>query len=184
MMCWLTRRRLGAYRDGELDSGTRAKTAAHLTRCAGCAAELQVLGRLHEALTVGAPEPPGAVWDAFWPQVRARMAVAPEASSPRPRRLWPIIVAHPRWAITSALALASLAAVAVMVPWQPVPEESQPLSVSIPATALEPSRLGALQGVVVQAVETADPQSTVMVFTHPESADTVVWVFGLERTEI
>ena len=36
---------------------------------------------------------------------------------------------------------------------------------------------------VVQSVETADPQSSVMVYTNPESDVTVVWVFGLENTE-
>jgi len=36
---------------------------------------------------------------------------------------------------------------------------------------------------VVQSVETADPQSSVMVYTNPDSDVTVVWVFGLENTE-
>jgi hypothetical protein len=36
--------------------------------------------------------------------------------------------------------------------------------------------------VVVQSVETADPQSSVMIFTNPDSDVTVVWVFGLEAT--
>jgi hypothetical protein len=36
---------------------------------------------------------------------------------------------------------------------------------------------------MVHSVETADPESSVMVYTNPESDMTVVWVFGLERTD-
>jgi hypothetical protein len=43
------------------------------------------------------------------------------------------------------------------------------------ATAADPP-------LVVQAVETADPDSSVMVFTREEPDVTVVWVFGLQRT--
>jgi len=38
------------------------------------------------------------------------------------------------------------------------------------------------QGVVVRSVESADPNSTVMVFSHPDQELTVVWVFGLDRS--
>jgi hypothetical protein len=38
------------------------------------------------------------------------------------------------------------------------------------------------RGVVVQSVESDDPNSTVMVFSHPDQELTVVWVFGLDQS--
>jgi hypothetical protein len=60
----------------------------------------------------------------------------------------------------------------VLAPWQ------QPTPIT-PAVTVLPSP----PTVVVQSVETEDPDSSVIVFSNPD-AETVVWVFGLERTEI
>jgi anti-sigma factor RsiW len=174
-VCRLIRRRLGAFQDGELGAVARAKTTAHLARCPGCAAELAGLGRLRAALTAAPPEPPEAVWDAFWPQVRARMAAAPTEARPTLRAAWPPLFGAGRFAFGSALAAVALAVIAVVAPWQP-----EPIRPESPAIALAPTPAA----VVVQSVETADPQSSVMVYTNPESDVTVVWVFGLEATDI
>jgi anti-sigma factor RsiW len=184
--CWLTRRRLDAFRDGELEPKVRASTAAHLTRCAACAAELAALERLRTALLVEAPEPPAAVWDTFWPQVRTRIATS--VPEPEPRRLWRPVLTYPRLAFGSALAATALVVLAVLAPWQRAPETPQlPVvgggSGTMPAPAESPTS-GAQPTVVVQSVETADPQSSVMVYTNQESDMTVVWVFGLEPTDI
>ena len=42
----------------------------------------------------------------------------------------------------------------------------------------------ALDEVVIQSIETADPDAPVMVYSSPESDVTVIWVFGLERTGV
>lgn len=175
MICWLTRRRLGAFQDGELGAATRLRTAAHLERCPDCAAELAELARLRAGLTVEAPEPPQAVWDAFWPQVRARLTVREPAS----RRGWDAVFPAPRFVLASAAA-AALALIAVLAPWQRAPVSEGPRV----AGSLAPSEGRVTRAVVVQSVETALPDSSVMVFTNPETEVTVVWVFGLERTGI
>jgi anti-sigma factor RsiW len=184
-LCWLIRRRLDAYQDGELSPGARARTAEHLARCAGCAGEVSALEKLAGALAVEAPEPEDAVWDAFWPQVRARMATAGPAEDAAvlrpPAWSWDSLLGGRRLALGSALAAAALALV-VLAPWQqrPVP----PGNPGVPATS--PVAGSPLQNasVVVQSVETTDPESSVMVFSNEDADVTVVWVFGLERTEI
>jgi hypothetical protein len=41
-----------------------------------------------------------------------------------------------------------------------------------------------LDQVVIQSIETADPEAPVMVYSSPDSDVTVLWVFGLERTGV
>jgi hypothetical protein len=183
--CWLIRRRLDAYQDGELGPAARTKTAGHLARCSGCTAEAASLEKLGAALAVEAPEPDEAVWEAFWPQVRARMAVAgaaDEAALPRPAWTWRSVLGDRRLVYGSALATAALA-VALLAPWQSVTVGPQTKVVELPQPP-QPQPTPANPAVVVQSVETDDPQSSVMVFNHPDQDMTVVWVFGLERTKI
>jgi anti-sigma factor RsiW len=185
-ICWLTRRRLGAYQDGELSPGARARVEGHVAGCAGCADELRALERLHAALAVPPPEVPDAVWDAFWPQVRSRLAAEPVA---RPAPGWGWIQegvwGRRRWAVGSALAVAALGGLAILAPW---PRESErPLS-PVPAVTSAPPAAGtpaeALPSqVLVQSVETGDPGSSVMIFSPADSDFDVLWVFGLQRTE-
>jgi anti-sigma factor RsiW len=179
-ICWLIRRRLGAYRDGELGPAAHGKTRTHLGRCPACAAELAALDRLRTTLAVAAPEPSAATWDVFWPQVRARLATSPQPERAA-RRAWTPLVEHPRLAFASAVAVAGLALFAVLAPWQSLllPE---PPRLSGPVAPPESSK--APTPVVVQSVETEAPNSSVMVYTHSEAEVTVVWVFGLEPTEI
>lgn len=177
-LCRLIRRRLDAYQDGELGPSARSRTAGHLARCAGCAAEAASLEKLDAALAVQVPEPAEAVWDAFWPQVRARMAVAGPAEEvaipARPAWTWRSVLGDRRLVYASALAAAALA-VAILGPWE-LGRVDPPSKV---ADLPQPN-----PAVVVQSVETDDPQSSVMVFNHPDQDMTVVWVFGLEQTEI
>jgi anti-sigma factor RsiW len=178
-LCWLIRRRLDAYQDGELSPAARARTAGHLARCAGCAGEVKALEKLAAALAVEALEPEEAVWDTFWPQVRARMAAGgpvEDVAALRPPA-WSrgSLLGHGRLALGSALATAALALV-ILAPWQrPAPNDpGSPVSPPVVQNA----------SVVVQSVETTDPESSVMVFSNDDADVTVVWVFGLERTEI
>jgi hypothetical protein len=144
---------------------------------------------------VEVPEPPEGAWDGFWPQVHARLARAEAASGPsilarqRPS-VWETLVGHPRLAFGSAVAATAVAVLAFLTPWQPVGREpgirpgvqvavpampSGPGGAEVAGTAVDPP-------LVVQAVETSDPESSVMVFTNEDPGVTVVWVFGLERT--
>jgi len=189
-VCWLTRRRLGAYRDGELAPAARARTAAHLARCGACTAELASFGRLAAALELDTPEPAAAVWDAFWPQVRARLAVADLEPEPEPasRRVWTPVLARPGLSFGSAVAVAAVVVLAVFGPWRAaqVPEPPKVVQAPSPApTAPAPRAVipVSVPPVVVHSVETA-PDSSAMVFSPPDADVTVVWVFGLEGTEI
>jgi hypothetical protein len=214
-VCWLARRRLGAYRDGELGPGTRVRLEAHLEGCEGCLGEVERLDRLRAALRAplrAVPEVPAAAWEAFWPQVRTRIAAsATPAAAPGPawRRAWASLAGHPRLTLGSALATAALAILAVVAPWQqapltpsiPSPGPVQGVGVGLPPGPATPVGAGggaapawvagggpgevavSQAQVVVHSVETADPQSSVMIFASPDSDLTVVWVFGLERTE-
>jgi hypothetical protein len=93
---------------------------------------------------------------------------------------------HPRLAVGSALAVVALAVLAVLMPWQGVGRRPGSGS-SVPTASVSPTAPAMgdePQQVMVQSVETADPASSVMVFTNPQTDVTVVWVFGLERTGI
>ena len=59
-------------------------------------------------------------------------------------------------------------------PAPPTPVAVAPESASLPPAALDQ--------VVIQSIETADPDVPVMVYASPESDVTVLWVFGLSRT--
>jgi Putative zinc-finger len=189
-VCWMVRRRLGAYRDGELAPAARASTESHLARCGECAAELASLGRLRTALALELAEPSAATWDAFWPQVRARLAVTDV--EPAPWRLWPSILGRPSLAFGSAVAMAAVVLLAVFGPWQSIRPRETPRIAEAPR--LTPGSVTPAPGpggvipvshpaVVVHSVETA-PDSSAMVFSNPDADVTVVWVFGLEPTDI
>ncbi len=185
--CWLTRRRLGPYQDGELGQAARARTEAHLAACPSCAAEGEALARLREALLAAVPEPPEAVWEAFWPQVRQRLAWREPERGRRLAGISAVLRERPRLAFGAAATAGAALVLAVLVaPWpssrlrteSPVLAERGAPEPSVPLLAPR------LERVVVQSVETADPQSSVMVFASPEADVTVVWVFGLPRTGI
>lgn len=182
-VCWLIRRRLGAYQDGELASGARGRVERHVGRCEACGRELAALGRLRTALAAAADDPPEGIWTAFWPQVRAGIAAAPPSTSaPAWRRI--IGEGAParrrRLALAPALAAGALAVVAVVAPWQRTPQEAPAPVPSGPGVAV--TQPASLDQVVIQSVETDDPDLPVMVYASPESDVTVLWVFGLERT--
>jgi anti-sigma factor RsiW len=181
--CWLARRRLGAFVDGELPEAARGRVAGHLARCPDCRAEREALDELRGLLRAEAPELPEAVWSAFWPQVRERIGTqAPPEAEPVWRRVWQGLGSAPRLAIGSAAA-AVLAVLVVVAPWRPAPIGPDPGAQGSSAASLATPGEPDLQQVLVQSVETEDPQSTAMVFSHPESEVTVIWVFGLARTE-
>jgi anti-sigma factor RsiW len=181
--CWLVQRRLGAYRDGELSSGSRDRVEAHVRGCTRCGGELSALGRLKAALSVDTADPPEAVWTAFWPQVRARIAMPAPMPESLWQRVWGTLRARPRLGLAPALAATALAVLAMVAPWQRAPQHA-PVPTQV-AGGLETAgnQQAALDQVVIQSIETDDPDLPVMVYASPESDMTVLWVFGLPRTD-
>src|SRR5262245_993766 len=181
--CWFIRRRLSAYQDGELSAGRRDRVDAHLRGCDGCRRELASLSRFRAAVTLGPVDPSDAVWAAFWPQVRARIVAAP-AGTPDPpwQRVWEGVRARPRLGLAPALAGVALAVLAVVAPWQRAPQHPAPASVT-PGLDSSGVQTATLDQVVIQSIETEDPDVPVMLYKNPESDVTVLWVFGLPQTD-
>jgi anti-sigma factor RsiW len=179
--CWFVRRRLGGYQDGELSPGARDRVGAHVQRCESCGRELAALGRLRAGLAFEGADPPEAVWATFWPQVRARIAVPAPAPDPVWRRAWDGVRSRPRLGLAPAVAALALAILAVVAPWQRTPQ-APPLT---PPTGPDVATVqpAVLDQVVIQSIETDDPDVPVMVYASPESDVTVLWVFGLPRTD-
>jgi anti-sigma factor RsiW len=182
LFCWPTRRRLDAYQDGELSAGARSRVEGHLRGCEACRRELGALSRLRAALTSDPADPSEAVWTAFWPQVRDRIATSAPAPQPVWERAWDTMRARPRLALAPALAGGILAILAVVAPWQRAPQHG-PAPAPVAGTEVAGLQPAALDQVVIQSIETDDPDVPVMVYASPESDVTVLWVFGLPRTD-
>jgi anti-sigma factor RsiW len=182
LYCWLIRRRLGAYRDAELSAGARRRVEAHLGSCEPCSRELRVLDSFRTALTSDVADPPQAVWTAFWPQVRDRIAAPVTTPEPARQWLWGPGTARPRLGMAPALAAGVLAVLAVVAPWQRAPHESPAPTPITGGLEPAPIQTAGLDQVVIQSIETEDPDVPVMVYASPESDVIVLWVFGLPRT--
>ena len=161
LTCLRTRRRIGAYLDGALDSGAARSIAVHLSRCAACQGESENLRRvrvlLQRTLSLGRAEPD---WSGFWPGIvrsveDARLRKTPPVAAPR--GWW-----RPRWTLGGALAAVLLASVTL---WQMT---SGPLAPDAP--------------IVVSSAQTDDPRGTVMVYSTHERDVAVVWVLGLDES--
>jgi hypothetical protein len=99
------------------------------------------------------------------------------------RRTWETVTSRPRWAVAPAFAVAALAVVAVRAPWQRVPQPPAPVP-AVGGSGGATVQPAALDQVVIQSIETADPDLPVMVYSSPDSDVTVLWVFGLEPTGV
>jgi hypothetical protein len=129
-------------------------------------------------------EPSGAVWTAFWPQVRARITESAPAREEAWRQAWGSLRARPRLGLAPALAAGVLAVLAMVAPWQRTPQGPStppPITAALDTSGIQPA---ALDQVVIQSIETEDPDVPVMVYASPESDVTVLWVFGLPRTDV
>ncbi len=160
LRCFWMRGRLAAYVDGALSAKQAEAVAAHLQGCVGCgqeAARLERLGELVRA-TLSVSDPG---WSGFWDGVRRRILT----ERPSPWReawwtgFWQQIGGHRRLAVGGALAGLLLLAATL---WPRGLQE----------TLILPS------AVVVNALEVAQPEGNLMVFTSPEDEMTVLWVFG------
>jgi hypothetical protein len=73
---------------------------------------------------------------------------------------------------------------AVVAPWQRTPQQPPALAPGAGGPGTAAIQPVALDEVVIQSIETDDPDVPVMVYASPESDVTVLWVFGLERTGV
>ena len=90
-------------------------------------------------------------------------------------------LARPRLVFGAAAAAAAVGLLAILAPW---PDTVQRPAVPPPPVATPgATETPVLAQVLIQSVETDDPQSSVMVFDSPESDMTVLWVFGLPPTD-
>ena len=159
LTCFRTRRRLGAYLDGALDTEATRKAAAHVAGCARCQGEVDTLRRLKTGLRESLAAVIPTDWTGFWPGVlrgidrERRAGVTPARQSWQGRRA----LAHPRMAFGGALAAAVVASATLWQVLTPTPAPAEP--------------------VIVHAANTEHPGASVMVYSPPERDLAVVWVF-------
>jgi anti-sigma factor RsiW len=153
---FLTRRRIGAYLDGGLNARDMRATEAHLTRCATCRRTADALRRLREALQRSlTPRDPD--WTGFWQGV-VRGIETDRLRAPAPERARRAFGWRPRWALGGAVAAALAVSITL---WQG--GGRTPMLTETP--------------IVVNNASTAHPDGSVMVYSTPDKAVTVVWVF-------
>lgn len=153
LICYRTRRRLGAYLDGALSERDRTATGVHLAGCARCQGEVALLQRLHDRLRAGLSVAAPTDWTGFWPGIvrgieERRRPVAV------PTRIWPVW--RPRLAFGGAVAALLVASLTLWQMW--IPGAPAPI-------------------VVVSAAQTEIPDTSLMVYSPPEKDLAVIWIF-------
>jgi len=164
-VCLWNRPRLERYADGALTPRLTRSVEAHVGSCEACLGRLDREVHLRSLVKSAIPEPGEPDWTGFWPGVQARLLrekPAPIRDDPWWVPLWRPFWGHPRLALGGGMA-AVLAVTLSLWPGQ----EGQ-----VPAAWAGP--------VVVQDVGTPDPERTVMVYSTPDQALTVIWLFPLE----
>ncbi len=163
--CLWNRSRLERYADGALSPRVKRSVEAHLARCGRCL--LRVEGQMHlQGLVKSAlPEPAEPDWAGFWPGVQARIVRDPPKAIRDPwwAPLWRPVWGHPRLAVSGAM-VAALALIFTLWPGR---------GGQVPA-------VWAAGQVVVQDINTTDPERAVMVYSTPDQALTVIWLFPVE----
>jgi len=87
MNCEQIQEHIGAYRDGELDTSTRASVEAELASCETCQAAYRELEALEALVERAVLEPAASVeLTGFTDEVMARIAVETSVKSPAPER--------------------------------------------------------------------------------------------------
>jgi anti-sigma factor RsiW len=163
LICLWIRPLLERYADGALAPRVTRSVKTHLTRCQGCLRRVERLARLETLVRSAVPEPAELGWEGFWEGIQARIL----REAPRPMRdpwwipLWKPFWGHPRLAMGGVM-VTMLAAVLLL--WPLPGREGQG-----PVAWAEP--------VVVQDVGTSDPGQPVMVYSTPDQALTVIWLF-------
>jgi hypothetical protein len=164
--CLWNRSRLAPLADGALSPRAAAGASRHLAHCGPCRHAVEGVVALRRELRESVPTAPEPDWTGFWPGVQTRLRI--EAARPIReswwRPLWKPVWGHPRMAMATSGALAVLLAVSF---WPAGESEIQ---------------LAGVEPVVVQDVDTPDPNGSVMVYSAPDRGPdrgvTVIWVFA------
>jgi len=162
LRCLWIRNWISPYLARTLPEGRARAVARHLSGCAHCWKVAHQRERLTALVRGVAAETTEPDWTGFWPGIHARIlseGALVGRPSWRPRPAWPLAWL-PRLALGSAVAGLLLFGLFL---WRS-------------DDRLEP----AVPGIVVQALEVPNPNTSVMVFTAPEHGLTVIWVFGLD----
>lgn len=162
--CLWSRPRIERHVDGALGPRASRLVETHLRSCGDCETLAESTRRLRALVkgSMGALDDPN--WSGFWTGIQSR--IHGEVASRAPARLkdawwlpiWRPFWGHPRLSLGGALAAGLLAAFS--------------LSGSLTDRAV-PSGEGA---VVVENVSTPDPDKSVMVYSTPDQAMTVIWL--------
>jgi len=169
LTCLWNRPRLERYADGTLGLSVTQSVKNHLNHCSDCRDRVEGLAHLKALVRSALPEVAEPDWTGFWAGIDARL------SSEEPRRIqpdpwwmpfWRPVWGHPRLAMGSVMVVAL---VAVLSLW-PLPGRQG----GMPVAWAGP--------VVVQDVDTPDPDGSVMVYSTPDQAPeqalTVIWLFS------
>src|SRR6266404_6066160 len=162
--CFWNRPRLERYADGALGPRLTRSVKGHLARCEDCLHEVQHQVQLGSLLKSVLPEPADPDWSPFWPGIQARL----RRDDPKPMRdpwwvpFWKPFWGHPRLALGGVM----VAVLAVALSLWPFPGRDGQVAWADP--------------VVVQDVGTSEPGRTVMVYSAPDQALTVIWLFPAE----
>lgn len=134
---------------------------AHLRACRDCLARVEGTRRLRALVNSAGVDPLEPDWSGFWPGIQARIA----REKPRPVKdawwlpVWRPFWGHPRLSLGGALAAGLLLSLSL---WSSSPEAPAPMPV------------------IVQDVSTPDPEKSVMVYSIPDQAVTVIWLFNAD----
>ena len=160
--CLWNRSRLERYVDGALGSRSARWVEAHLGHCPACLARTESFRRLRALVRAATPDPGEPDWTGFWPVVHARILRERRKPVRDPwwMPVWRPFWGHPRLALGSVLTAGLILAVSL---W-PAGDEQNSVAWADP--------------VIVQDVSTPDPDRSVMVYSSPDQALTVIWLLG------
>ena len=164
--CLWNRPRLERYADGALGARMTRSVKGHLDECEDCLHRVQSQAELTSLLKGAVAEPADPDWSAFWPGIQAQLA----RNEPKPKPvqdswwipLWKPFWGHPRLALGGVM----VAVLAVALSFWPLQGPDG-----------QPAWAGS---VVVQDVGTSDPGRPFMVYSSPDQALTVIWLFPSE----
>jgi anti-sigma factor RsiW len=166
LACLWNRSRLERYADGALNPALTRSVKNHLGQCRGCLDRVERLVQLETLVRSALPAPTEPDWTGFWTAIQTRISTEEPRSIRDPWWLpvWKPFWGHPRLAMGGVVALV----VAGMFSLWPLPGRDGPVSAALAAP------------VVVQDVGTPDPERSVMVYSTPDQALTVIWLFPAE----
>lgn len=161
--CLWNRSKLERYADGALGPRMTRSVRTHLGHCQACSDRVERAVHLETLVKSAVSVPADPEWSGFWAGIQSRILT----EEPRPVRdpwwvpFWKPLWGHPRLAMGGAMAVV----LAMLLSLWPLPDREG----RVPVAWAGP--------VVVQDVGTTDPERSVMVYSTPDQALTVIWLF-------